>query len=370
MSDTSRLERLRRLIRQEKLDAVAFVPGPNLAYLTGVYWGLSERPLIAFFPAEGDPALALPILEMPKIESKAPFPLRFFTYTDTEGYEPALHSACQALGLSGKRIGVEGLKMRVLEGQVIQKDAPGSIVESADEALMALRIHKDPQEIAAMRRAIAVSEKALEATLAQVRPGMTERQIANILAIATADAGGGDNAFDPIVLSGPNSGQPHGTISDRPVSDGELLLFDFGTKLDGYPADITRTFVVGQPGAELVKLYDMVLRANEAGIKAIKPGVTAQDVDRATRQVIVSAGYGEYFIHRTGHGLGLDIHEAPNIREGNTQVLEPGMVFTVEPGVYLPELGGIRVEDDVLVTESGVDVLTAFPKKTLRSVGH
>jgi Xaa-Pro dipeptidase len=175
-------------------------------------------------------------------------------------------------------------------------------------------------------------------------------------------------AFNPIVLAGPKSAQPHGDAGDNVIKDGELLLLDFGAAVDGYPADITRTFAVGQIDPELTKVYEVVKAANEAGVRAARPGMAAQELDRIVRKVIHDAGYGPHFIHRTGHGLGLDIHEGPVIVEGNTQLLEPGMVFTIEPGIYLPEKGGVRIEDNVTITETGAEVLTSYPR-ALRVIG-
>ncbi len=360
-----RLARLQDITRAAGLDVVALVPGSNLFYLTGVSFHLLERPTILLVPAKGDPAMIIPGLEVSKMVDFPSF--RLLSYTDAEGYRPAFEQACTTLDLNGKRIGVEGFRMRILEGKLLQQY--GGIVNSADDALTALRLKKDADEIAAMRKAITITETALEATVSQVQPGMTERQIVNLLRNAMGAAGSEGNAFDPIVLGGPNSALPHGTPTDRAVREGEPLLFDFGAIHKAYLADITRTFFVGEPDAELRQIYEIVLRANEAGIRAAAPGVPAQDVDRAARKVIADAGYGEYFIHRTGHGLGLDGHEAPYIREGNAQLLEPGMVFTVEPGIYIPGKGGVRIEDDVLVTANGVDVLTSYPK-SLRVIGR
>src|SRR5258708_9542184 len=357
-----RLEKLRSIAQHSNFDAVALVPGPTLMSRTGVSYPLSERPIVLFTPTSGDPAMLIPTLEVPRIVDAAPFPIRFFSYSDNDGYHPAYEQVCKALGLAGKRVAVEGLKMRVLEGQLLERYAEGCTVVSADDAVTSIRLYKEADEIAAMRKAIAVSEGALDSILDKIRVGMTEHQITNLLLNKMAELGSGGNAFDPIVLSGPNSALPHGVPSDRRLQAGELLLFDFGTTFDGYPADITRVFAVGSLDDELRKVYDTVLAANEAGIRAVRPGVTAQDVDRATRKVITDAGYGKYFLHRTGHGLGLDVHEAANIVEGNTQVLEPGMVFTIEPGIYLADRGGVRIEDNVVVTESGADVLTTFPK--------
>jgi Xaa-Pro dipeptidase len=358
----ARLDRLRKIAQEAGYDAVAIVPGPSLLYLTHVSYHLSERPIVLIVPAVGDPAMIIPLLELPKITDAAPFPIQCFGYSDADGYLSAFEQACKALGLDGKNVGVEGLKMRVLEGELIQRYARGSRLTSADSAIIRLRLHKEQDELASMRRAIKISEAGLEETLAEVKVGMTERQITNILLNRMAAHDGGGNAFDPIVLTGPKTAQPHGVPGDRALQKGELLLFDFGSIVDGYPADITRTFFVGEPDAELRRVYELVLAANSAGIGAIRPGVIAQDVDRTARKIIADAGYGEYFMHRLGHGLGLDVHEEPNIREGNTQKLEPGMVFTIEPGIYLPGKGGVRIEDNVVVTENGVEVLTSFPK--------
>ncbi len=357
-----RLTRLRELMAAAKLDAAAFVPGPNLTYLTGLAIHLSQdRPLVIIVPATSDPVLIVPILEAERF-AELPFATRRFTYSDEEGFLPAFEQAAGALKLANARIGTEGLRMRVLEGRLLERFAPGCTVFSADDALMPWRLRKSPEELDTMRRAIALSETALHETITHVRPGQTERQIAAQLEIALTDAGSEGNAFNQIVLSGPNTARPHGVASARAVAVGDLLLFDYGGMFDHYPADITRTFAIGSPDPHLAEVYAVVLAANEAAIAAIKPGVAAMDVDRAARQVIVDAGYGEYFTHRVGHGLGLDVHEPPYMRAGNPQLLEPGMVFTIEPGIYLPGVGGVRIEDNVTVTETGVEVMTKFPK--------
>lgn len=360
---TERLKRLRALMAAAKLDAVTFVPGPNLTYLTGLAIHLSQdRPLVIIVPLDGTPALIVPVLESERF-AQLPFAVRQFTYSDEAGFLPSFEQVAGALQLTNARIGAEGLRMRVLEGRLLERFAPGCTVFSADDALMPWRLHKSSGELDAMRHAIALSETALRETIMRIKPGQTERQIAAQLQIALADAGSATNAFDPIVLSGPNSALPHGMPGARTVANGDLLLFDYGGMFNDYPADITRTFAIGAPNSQMSEVYAVVLAANEAGISASKPGVAAMDVDRAARQVIVDAGYGEYFTHRLGHGLGLDIHEPPYIRPGNAQVLEPGMVYTVEPGIYLPGIGGVRIEDNVAVTETGVEVLTSFPKQ-------
>jgi Xaa-Pro dipeptidase len=369
MASFDRLNRLRVLMAAAKLDVVAFVPGPNLTYLTDVGIGLSsDRPLVLFVPLEGEAVLIVPILEQDRL-ANLPIPVQTIAYSDAEGFLGAFEQAVTALNLgSNARIGTEGLQMRVLEGRLIEKNAPGATVFSADDALMPWRLYKTADELDSFRKAIALSETALKATLERIRPGMTERQIAAQLSLALADAGSSGESFPPLVMIGSNI-TSHADTTDRAVQAGDMLLFDFGGKFGHYPADITRTFAVGgAPSDQLADIYATVLAANEAGIRASKPGVAALEVDRAARQVIIDAGYGEYFTHRTGHGLGLDIHEPPYMRAGNSQILEPGMVYTVEPGIYIPGVGGARIEDNVVITETGVEVMTKFPK-TLQVIG-
>jgi Xaa-Pro dipeptidase len=199
-----------------------------------------------------------------------------------------------------------------------------------------------------------------------VQPGMSEIAIAEWLVSELKKLGSTGLAFDPLVQTGPNSALPHGDLTDRTLQRDEFLLIDYGGSINGYPADITRTFCLGTPSAEMQKIYDTVLAANAAAKAIAGPGVAMGTVDKAARDVITAAGYGEYFTHRTGHGLGLDTHEpVPQIASGVADLLEPGMAFTIEPGIYVPGLGGVRIEDNVVVTERGVDVLTSYPRKLI-----
>jgi Xaa-Pro dipeptidase len=191
---------------------------------------------------------------------------------------------------------------------------------------------------------------------------MTEQEIAAELARLLREAGSEGDSFAPLVQTGPNSALPHGKVTQRALEEGDLLLIDFGGTRHKYPADITRTFCLGDPSEEIQKIYDTVLAANQAAAAAAKPGVPCGEVDKAAREVIEAAGYGEYFIHRTGHGLGMSVHELPQIAAGVEDVLETGMIFTIEPGIYVPGLGGVRIEDNVHVTETGVEVLTQYPR--------
>jgi Xaa-Pro dipeptidase len=343
------------------VDALALVPGPNMRYLTSMNFHLSERPVIAFIPAVGQPALLVPALEAVKAEdADGAKKWQVFVYSDEEGPDDASARACDALHLAGKRLAVERLTMRVLELQMIQRDAPETEIVPAEPLLSRLRVTKEADELAHMRRAVAIAEGALKRTLPHIRAGMTEREVAAELMVNLLKGGSGGAPFEPLVQSGPNSASPHGASSDRRLEQGDLLLIDFGASVGGYPSDITRTFAVGEVEPELARVHEIVQEANAAGRAAAGPGVPCQEVDRAARQIIQEAGYGPYFIHRTGHGLGVEVHEPPYIVAGNAQPLEVGMTFTIEPGIYLPGRGGVRVEDNVVITGDGCESLTTF----------
>jgi Xaa-Pro dipeptidase len=340
------------------------MPGANMLYLTGLPFHLMERATVAFFPAQGQPAFVLAALEATKPASgPVVIDWQLFPWTDEEGPVNAFAGASQALNLSGKTLAVEELVMRVRELRLIEASAPGLRFADAGSLAATLRMHKDGDEIAKMKQAVAITEAALDAVLSKIHIGVTEREIANELLLEMMRSGAEGLPFEPIVLSGPKSALPHGAPGDRRVQAGDILLFDFGVNVGGYASDITRTFAVGHVDDELRRVYDVVKRANEAGRLAARPGVEIQAVDRAARKVIVDAGYGQYFTHRTGHGLGLEGHEPPFACEGEATILEPGMTFTVEPGIYLPGKGGVRVEDDVVVTTNGSESLTNYPRE-------
>ncbi len=360
----SRVNNLCSKLPSYNLDYAAIIPGATMRYLTGLDFHLMERPIVAFFSPESKPALIAPEFECSKIKSPADWQL--FPWRDEDGVEGAFAACCQTLRLSKKRLGVESLVMRVKEYTLLQTFAPGLTISAVDPLIAALRMIKDADEIQRIKAAVALAESALQETLPKIKIGMTEKELAAELLIALLKAGSQTPLpFEPLVQTGLTAASPHANPGDRKLAPGDLLIIDFGAKSGGYVSDITRTFAVGQISDKARRIYDLVAQANLAGREAVKPGLDCQSVDRATRKVIANAGYGQYFTHRTGHGLGLDGHEPPFIVEGDTTPLQAGMTFTVEPGIYIPQLGGVRIEDDVLVTAAGLESLSAFSRELI-----
>lgn len=359
-----RIEKLIRLMDENGFDGIALNPSPTLTYLTGLQFHLMERPTVFLLSVQGEMALVLPALELSKLEDLT-MAIQAFTYSDDpETRSGAFKRAADYLQLPGDELGVESTRMRFLEMMYLGDAFPEAGFVDANDCLADLRMIKDQDEIEKMTQAARIAEEALLVTLQGLQEGVTERAAANELIIQLLRAGSDPGLpFSPIVAFGAHSANPHAVPGDRTLTAGDLVLVDWGAAHQGYLSDITRTFTFGEVDPELLRVGEIVLRANQAGREAVQPGVEAGAVDRAARAVIDAAGYGQAFIHRTGHGLGLEAHEAPYIYDGNTLSLEVGMTFTVEPGIYLPGKGGVRIEDDVVVTETGVQSLSQMPRE-------
>ena len=369
---TSRFDKLNASLRTSDLDAVILNPGPTLTYLSGLHFHLMERPVVLLFAKDQVPAIVLPELELQKVAS-LPYKLQVFAYPEKPSeWDNAFRKAIQALGLTrsgGKRIGVEPRQLRLLEFRHVQAGAPEADYPDASDVLAGLRLRKDKAEVDAMRRAVKIAQDALEATIPSIKIGMTERELSSELVVQLLRHGSEpEMPFAPIVSGGPNAANPHASPSDRKLQAGDMLGVDWGAAYDGYISDLTRTFAVGEVDDEFRKIHKIVQESNAAGRAAGKPGVPCANVDIAARTVIEKAGYGEFFTHRTGHGIGMEGHEEPYMRGDNMQMLEPGMAFTVEPGIYLPGRNGVRIEDNVVITETGADVLSDLPRE-IRVVG-
>ncbi len=365
----SRFDKLNASLQNSDLDAVILNAGPTLTHLTGLHFHLMERPVVMLFAKNQVPAIVLPELELQKVAS-LPYDLQVFAYPENPSeWGGVFQKAAQHLSLDGKRIGVEPRQLRLLEFRYVKDGAPEAEYPDASNVLSELRLRKDQAEVEAMRRAVRIAQDALEATIPSIKIGMTEKELAAELVTQLLRQGSDPELpFAPIVSGGPNAANPHASPSDRKLQSGDLLVVDWGAAYEGYISDLTRTFAVGDIDKEYVKIHKIVQEANAAGRAAAQPGVPCADVDKAARDVIEQAGYGEYFTHRTGHGIGMEGHEEPYMRGDNMQLLEPGMAFTVEPGIYLPNRNGVRIEDNVVITDTGADVLSDMPRE-IRVVG-
>jgi Xaa-Pro dipeptidase len=362
----ARHQKLYQSLRQAGLEGMALNAGPTLTYLTGLNFHLMERPVVAFFIQGDAPIIVLPELETGKL-AKLPFETKHYSYgEDPAVWTDTFRQALASSRLDGKKIGLEPRRFRVLELRHVEAAAQEAEFVSGEAVIAKLRMQKDSSEVSAMRQAVQIAQRALEATIPFIEVGKTERELAAELTLQIMRAGSDPELpFTPIVASGPNSANPHAVPGGRTLEPGDLLIIDWGASYSGYLSDITRTFAIGKLEPELEKVFNTVLEANEAGRAASRPGSAAGEVDQAARSVITGAGYGEYFTHRTGHGIGMEAHEDPYIHSGSQLVLEQGMTYTVEPGIYLPGKGGVRIEDDVLVTADGVESLTSLPREMI-----
>ena len=355
-----RYEPYRAVARKASLDAIALVPGANFSRLFGREFHQNERPLLVIIPADGMPAAVVPNLELGSFEALA-FEGEVYDWRDQVGYQDAFDQLLKNMSLAS--LGVEGQVMRVFIDQALRKACPSLSIQDAQKDIAALRLQKSEQELSAMRKSIGISERALANTIDKVVLGMTERAIENILVQNLFAEGAEDFAFSPIVAAAENSAEPHAhSREDYPIKPGDALLIDFGARVGGLCSDITRTFFIQHCTDERAEIYNIVLEANTAGHEATKAGVTAHTVDDATTLVLENSDYANRIRTKTGHGLGRDIHEDPYIMRGNHEVLESGTVFTIEPGLYDLKDMGVRIEDDVLVTNSGSESLTTFDK--------
>ncbi|WP_251331366.1 aminopeptidase P family protein [Haloplanus pelagicus] len=337
-------------------DTLALSPGQDLYYLSGVDRDPSDRLLLFVVPERGDPTFVVPALEAPSVR-EATWIDDVRTWADETGPDPVLDPVLD--DLSPSRVLLAD-RMWAAVSLDLRERLPAASFGLASEVLGPLRRRKDDRELDHLRAAA----EAADAAMADVRAlgadavGRTEAELAAFVEERLDAHGGTGVAFDTIVAAGPNGADPHHATGDREIRPGDPVVLDFGTRVAGYPSDQTRTVVfAGDPPPAFETVHDVVREATAAGVAAVDPGVRTGAVDRAARSVIEAAGYGDRFVHRTGHGVGLDVHEAPDIVAGGEVELEPGMVFSVEPGIYLPDRFGVRIEDLVVVTDDGVDRL-------------
>jgi D-alanyl-D-alanine dipeptidase len=362
MSDVhrTRVDHVQAALRDGGLDYLFITISPDMFYLTGYHGHASERLHLLVIPPQGRPTIIFPAFEKSMVDHLA-------DWVDVVGWEETedpIGSARDVLSAGDQdaaiRVGISD-HARAIFLLRMQAALPRAVFSSASEVLVPMRRVKDESELSALKRAQDLAATALERLRERVFEGRSETQMAVALKHICDDLGHGEG-FGALMGSGPNGAMPHLFPTDRVIQRGDPVVIDFWAAHEGYYSDCTRTVHVGPPSEEFRQIFTIVREANGAALAQVRPGVTCASVDRAARSVIQAAGYGEYFTHRVGHGIGIDIHEEPWMVEGNDLILEAGMTFTDEPGIYLPGRFGCRLEDVVAVTESGGVSLTDYTR--------
>lgn len=350
---SDRLDKVLCNMRALGLKQLAISSPASIDYLTGIRVSPGERMLVLYVRDDGECALFANHLFAIDSADGA----RLILYSDTDDAVAAL-----AEGVKPGILGVDKdwpcrFALRLCDLRPDVKLTLGSA--AVDDA----RMIKTPEELSLMRASSRLNDEAIDRAILSIAPGVTERRVAQAYAEAARELGAQGESFDSLICFGANCAEPHHDTGDAVIAIGDTVILDVGARHNGYCSDMTRTVCFGEPSDEIKRVYDLVARANKAGRAAVRPGVKLKDVDAAARKVIEQAGYGDYFIHRTGHGIGLEVHEFPDVSAVSSAVCAPGMVFSIEPGVYLPGEFGVRIEDLVAVTEDGCETLNDYSKE-------
>lgn len=348
-----RLKKLRQAIKELDLEAILLTRPESGRYLSGFTGGEAallitarEAMLLTDFRYYEQVREEAPQFELVKVEGRV---------------SQILKRVCRERGI--KTLGFESTHLPFAQYQEWKKATKGVKWVPTKDAVEDVRMVKDEGELANIRKAVSIADLACDHVRSYIKPGMSEKQVAWELEAFMRTHGAEGIAFELIVASGANGAKPHAVPQDRPISEGELIVMDMGAKVEGYHSDLTRTIILGEPDEKAQEVFDIVLRAQLAAEDQARPGMTGQELDAVARSVIDEAGYGEYFGHGLGHGVGLAVHEKPRVGSSSTDLLEPGVVCTIEPGIYLPGWGGVRTEDMVLFTEDAVEVLSQARKE-------
>jgi len=358
----NKIQQLQSYLKEQSIDA-AFITDPyNVFYVSGFKSNPHERLLGVMVFADAEPFLICPKMEIPDAKN-AGWAGEVVGHEDTQNSMEILYQTALSRGVDLKTMAVEKAHMTVERYEALLSFFGDLSISQLDAQLNAMRVIKDDAELQILREAAALADYAIEVAARTIKEGITEIEVMTEIELALKKRGVTHMSFDTTVLTGARAASPHGKTGEYKLQQGDLVLFDLGVVHKGYCSDITRTLALGEPNEEQKEVYDVVYRSEMAALEAVKPGVTAAELDHISRQVIADAGYGDYFTHRLGHGLGIDVHEFPSIHGENTMTMEKGMVFTLEPGIYVPGKVGVRIEDDVAVTADGYEVLTKYPKE-------
>jgi len=342
-----RYAKCRKTMAERGLDCVVVFPGTNMYYLTGFMEDPLERLLVAVLPRSSEPVFIVPELYEKQVKNST-WISEVRAWKDEEDPNRILSEVLRSLSLLEGKIALD-TKMWARFFLMFLNVAPKAVYSDASEVIDGLRAVKSKEEIKVMEESASIADKVIKKIIDACEVGSSEKEVANLIELEFRKLGVESMPFRPIVASGPNGAFPHHKAGGRRFKRGDSVVLDLGAAYKGYCSDITRTVFIETVGSKEKAVYEIVRQAQQLAFKSIVEGVEARRVDRAARTHIADRGYGEKFIHRTGHGIGLDVHEAPYIWEGNTQILKTGMTFSVEPGIYLPDRFGVRIEDAVVV---------------------
>lgn len=356
-----RLQRLRDIMKQEGVDLVALGPGAHLAWLTGMHPHGDERPLLMCV-TQSYAGLLMPALEADSARQHTDLP--FHPWGDDTGPDAAFAELLQTADANGAKSIVLDETMRADFAALVQDALPQATRQFTASTVGALRMRKDPAEFDILKRNALSADTAMRAAWDAMRPGMTEQEVGAIIRQSFKDQGA--TPLFCIVGAGKNGAFPHHQTGETVLKSGDAVVMDLGGGMDGYSSDMTRMAIIGDGPEGYDDVHAVVERAVQAALDAARPGVRAHEIDDAARGVIAEAGYGAYFVHRTGHGMGVEIHETPYLTAASQTVLDEGMVFSIEPGIYLPDRFGIRLEDIVILRADGPEILSELPREVTR----
>ena len=360
---SSRQKQILQYVQKLQSEAILLMVPKNIYYFSGFLSEPHERFFALYIDVQTEKTiLFVPSLDMDAAQAEAVVD-EIIPVSDVENPYEIFK---QSIGKVPVRFALEKSYMTISQVEQFNQQIPTFSYEDIETYIWQMRANKSENEVAKVKQAITISEQALQHTWDQIKIGMTELEVKAELEYQMTVLGADAIAFETIVLSGKRAALPHGSAGDTKIDHGDFLLFDFGVTKDGYHSDLTRTCIVGEGTAEQRKMYETVRKANEQAIQTVTIGEKLQTIDKAARSLIEEQGYGKYFTHRIGHGLGLDVHEYPSIHANNEEFIQEGLLFTIEPGIYVPEIGGVRIEDDIYITSEGkVEVLSSFTKELI-----
>lgn len=357
----SKLQHLYDSMKHHDLDSMFITSKANLFYFSNYYTDPHERFIGIYVTQKHDPFLIVPAMEVNDAK-QAGWTYEIIGYKDDEDLWALIQNHIHTLGNTPERIGLEEDEISLARYKAVQRILPQTEIVHAQEMLAHLRVIKSPEEYNTLKQAAELADFGIQTGMQAIREGVTEMEILATIEYELKKQGVQEMSFNTSVLSGSKSASPHGTPGNKPIEKGDFVLFDLGVVYKGYCSDMTRTFAFHSVTDEQKRIYETVLRAEEEAIKASVIGEKVGTIDQVARNIITEAGYGTYFTHRIGHGLGIDVHEYPSMHANNTLPLAEGMCYTIEPGIYVPDVGGVRIEDMVFMTKDGAETLTKFPK--------